>query len=123
METLIHTASNLYNFIENARQAKNLDTQIAIQEEYLNYYEQALAVYDKIGCDVMAVSTLDKYNKTYRDLLALRLQRVKLEKEMLEFELECFTEEFNEEDKLNKINLKNFSKNNKIKNKTSYNIM
>ena len=116
METLIHTASNLYTFIENARQAKNLDRQIAIQEEYLNYYEQTLEVYDKIGCEVMAASTLDKYNKTYRDLLALRLKRVALEKEMLEFELDCFNEE-------NKRNLKNFSKNNKIKNKTSYNIM
>ena len=117
METLIHSASNLYNFIENARQAKNLDVQIAIQEEYLTYYEQALAVYDKIGCDVMAVSTLDKYNKTYRDLLVLRLQRVKLEKEMLEFELECFTE-----DNV-KINSKNFFENNKNKKQTSYNIM
>ena len=117
METLIHSASNLYNFIENARQAKTLDVQIAIQEEYLTYYEQALAVYDKIGCDVMAVSTLDKYNKTYRDLLALRLQRVKLEKEMLEFELECFN------DGDSKINSKNFFENNKKENKTLYNIM
>ena len=117
METRIHTASNLYKYIENARQMENLDRQIKSKEADLKYYEQAVNMYESLGCESMAEETLKRLNKAYQDILVLKLKRVGLEKEMLEFELESFGE-----DDL-KINSKNFSENNKNKIKTLYNIM
>ena len=117
MEILIHSANNLYNFIENARQARNLDLQIESKEEDLGYLEQAINMYERLGYASMVADTFKRFNKAYQDILVLKIQRAGLEKEMLEFELKSFTE-----DGL-KINSKNFSENNKNKIKTLYNIM
>ena len=117
METLIHSANNLYNFIENARQARNLDLQIKSKEEDLKYFEQAINMYERLGCESMVEETLKRHNKACHEVLTLKLKRVTLEKEMLEFELGSFTEDDT------KINLKKFFENDKNKNKTLYNIV
>ena len=117
METLIHSANNLYNFIENARQARILDLQIESKEDDLKYFEQAINMYERLGCDSMVEETLKRHNKACHEVLVLKLKRVTLEKEMLEFELASFTEDDT------KINSKKFFENNKNKKQTSYNIV
>ena len=117
METLIHTVNNLYNFVENARQMENLDRQIKSKEADLKYFEQAINMYERLRCDSMVEETLKRVSKIYQDILILKLGRISLEKEMLEFELASFTEDDT------KINSKKFFENNKNKKQTSYNIM
>jgi hypothetical protein len=76
-------------------------------EEDLHYFEQAITLYEKLGCDELAEKSAEKHNQTYASLLRLKLKMVDLDKQLLKFELSFLTE--------NKV--KNFSENNKnIKN-------
>jgi hypothetical protein len=91
MMTRIHTADNLYNFIQNARQMENLDAQIASKEEELKYLDQLDEIYAKLF-NPAPFDTARQYTKVALELTLLKLKRNKLERKILEFELGTFLE-------------------------------
>ena len=93
MPTRIHTADNLYSFIQNARQKENLDVQIASKEEELKYLDYLLDnIYTKLF-NPAPFDTADRYNKVALELTQLKLERNKLERQLLEFELAALLED------------------------------
>ena len=92
MTTRIHTADNLYSFIQNARQKENLDAQIASKEEELRYLDHINEIYAKLT-DPTLLDTSGRYVKVALELTELKLQRNKLERQLLEFELAVLLED------------------------------
>ncbi len=92
METRIHTADNLYNFIKNARQMENLELQIASKEEELKHLDQLDEIYAKLF-NPAPFETARQYARVALELTLLRLKRNKLERKILEFELGTFLED------------------------------
>ena len=45
MDTRLHTASNLYKYIENARQMENLELQIKQKEKDIKAHEELQNIY------------------------------------------------------------------------------
>ena len=93
METRIHTASNLYKYIENARQMENLELQIKSKEEELKYLDEAIKLYDRLGCIKLFEKPVQQYNLTKVGLLRLKLKKNLLERYILEFELAALTDD------------------------------
>ena len=92
MTTRIHTADNLYSFIQNARQKENLDAQIASKEEELRYLDHIDEIYAKLT-DPAPFDTSGRYVKVALELTELKLQRNKFERQLLEFELAALLED------------------------------
>lgn len=92
METRFHSVDNLYNFIQNVRQMKNLDAQIASKEEELEYLDQLDEIYAKLF-NPAPFETARQYTTAAVELTLLKLKRNKLEKKILEFELGTFLED------------------------------
>ena len=93
METRIHTATNLYNYINNARQMENLEAQIASKKKELESIEALNAIYEKMGCMNMLEVSAEHANKIEFDILLLRLRMNKIEGEMIKFEIGTFLED------------------------------
>lgn len=93
METLSHSADSLYSFIKNARQIERLDSQIKSKEKELKYLEQLEEIYEHLGCNSAPLSTANRYTKTALQLVQLRLERNKIERQILEFELGVLIED------------------------------
>ena len=92
MTTRIHTAENLYTYVQNARHMKNLDAQIASKEEELRYLDHIDEIYAKLT-DPMLFETSGRYVKVALELTELKLQRNELERQLLEFELAALLED------------------------------
>ena len=92
MTTRIHTAENLYTYVQNARQMKNLDAQIASKEEELRHLDHIDEIYAKLFNPV-PFDTADRYTKVALELTELKLQRNELERQLLEFEFAALLED------------------------------
>ena len=92
METRIHTATNLYTYIKNARHMENLERQIASKEEELELLDQLEELHGKLGISSL-FGTHAKYNSLKVEILKLQIAKNNVEREMLEFELGSFMED------------------------------
>lgn len=88
-----HSVDNLGTYIENARQMKNLDTQIARREKDLEALEQLQGVYEKLGCMNMLEVSAEEYTTISIELALLKLSRNSVERKLLEFELGTLLED------------------------------
>ena len=93
METRIHTASNLYKYIENARQMENLELQIKSKEKDIKAHEDMQNIYKKMGCMNMFEVSEDRCSAIELEILLLKLRRNKLEEQMIKFEIAAFLED------------------------------
>ena len=93
METRIHTATKLYNYIKNARQMENLAAQIKSKEEELELINGIDQVYKKLGIPDECFNTAERYNKTSVELIDLQLKKNALEREVLLFERKILLED------------------------------
>ena len=92
MTTRIHTADNLYTYVQNARQMKNLDAQIASKEEELRYLDRLDSIYAELAISVL-LDTASQYVKVALELTQLKLERNELERQLLEMELAVLLED------------------------------
>lgn len=88
-----HTATNLYNYINNARQVENLELQIKQREKDLKALEQLQGVYRHVGCTNMLELSQERANSVKLGVLLLKLRKNKLEEELLKFEVATFLED------------------------------
>lgn len=88
-----HTATNLYNYINNARQVENLELQIKSKEKDLEAFEQLHGVYKHMGCMNMLEASQERANGIELEILLLKLEKNKLEEKLLKFELATFLED------------------------------
>ena len=93
METRIHTASNLYKYIENARQMENLELQIKQKEKDLKAHEELQNIYKDIGCMNMFEVSEERCSAIELEILLLKLKRNKVEEQMIKFEIAAFLED------------------------------
>ena len=93
METRSHSADSLYSFIKNSRQIERLDSQIKSKEEELKYLNQLEEIYEHLSCNPAPFSTASRYTKTALQLVQLKLERNKIERQILEFELGALIED------------------------------
>ena len=93
METRIHTASNLYKYIENAQQMENLELQIKSKEKDIKAHKDVQNIYKKMGCMNMLEASEERCSAIELEILILRLKRNKLEEQMIKFELATFLED------------------------------
>ena len=92
METRIHTASNLYKYIENAQQMENLELQIKSKEKDIKAHKDVQNIYKKMGCMNMLEASEERCSAIELEILILRLKRNKLEEQMIKFEIVAFLE-------------------------------
>ena len=92
MTTRIHTADNLYTYIMNARQMKNLDAQIASKEEELRHLDRLGSIYAELSISAL-LDTASQYVKAALELTQLKLKRNELERRLLEVELAVLLED------------------------------
>lgn len=92
MTTRIHTADNLYTYITNARQMKNLDAQIASKEEELRHTGRLDRIYAELSISDL-LDTASQYVNVALELKRLKLERNELERQLLEFELAVLLED------------------------------
>lgn len=92
METRIHTASNLYKYIENARQMENLELQIESKEKDIKAHKDVQNIYKKMGCMNMLEASEERCSAIELEILILRLKRNKLEEQMIKFAIAAFLE-------------------------------
>jgi hypothetical protein len=91
-----HSLDNLYNYINNAKKIDLLESRIASKEEDLKYAEQLEDIYAAIkraGCEALVEHTVGTCNKLSKEILKLKLEKNRIEKEMLQFELGILEEE------------------------------
>jgi hypothetical protein len=88
-----HTATNLYNYINNARQVENLELQIKSKEKDLEALEQLHGVYKHMGCMNMLEVSQERANSIELEILLLKFRKNKLEEKLLKFELATFLED------------------------------
>lgn len=88
-----HTATNLYNYINNARQVENLELQIKSKEKDLEAFEQLHGIYKNMGCMNMLEVSQERANGIELEILLLKLEKNKLEEKLLKFELATFLED------------------------------
>jgi adenine-specific DNA methylase len=96
MNKPFHSLANLYNYINNAKKIDLLESHIASKEEDLKCAEQLEEIYIAIkraGCEAFVEHTAGTCNKLSKEILKLKLEKNKLEKEMLQFELGILEEE------------------------------
>lgn len=93
METRIHTASNLYKYIENARQMENLELQIKQKEKDIKAHEELQNIYKKMDCMNMFEVSEDRCSAIELEILLLKLKRNKIEEQMIKFEIAAFLED------------------------------
>lgn len=92
MTTRIHTADNLYTYVQNARQMKNLDAQIASKEEELRRLDRLDEIYAELAISAL-LDTASQYVKVALELTRLKLERNELERRLLEVELAVLLED------------------------------
>lgn len=92
MATRIHTADNLYTYVQNARQMKNLDAQIASKEEELRHLDRLAGIYAELTISAL-LDTTSRYVKVALELTRLKLERNELERQLLETELAVLLED------------------------------
>ena len=93
METRIHTASNLYKYIENARQMENLELQIKSKEKDIKAHKAIQNIYKNMSCTNMLEASEERCSALELEILVLRLKRNKLEEQMIKFEIAAFLED------------------------------
>lgn len=93
MKTRTHSVNNLYTFIQNVQIRDDLDARIANKEEDLTYIANLEALYKDLGCEQMLDVSAKSYNQLITELTLLKLERNKVEKQILEFELHALLED------------------------------
>lgn len=96
MNKPFHSLDNLYNYINNAKKIDLLESRITSKEEDLKYAEQLEGIciaIKRAGCEAFVEHTVGTCNKLSKEILKLRLEKNKLEKEMLQFALGVLEEE------------------------------
>jgi hypothetical protein len=94
METRIHTADNLYTYITNVQQVRNLSRQIKQKEETLSH----MATLENIYKDIGLVQKLDddlvgRYTELMEEILVLKIKLNEAEHWALEFQLAALRED------------------------------
>ena len=92
MTTRIHMADNLYTYVQNARQMKNLDAQIVSKEEELRHLDRLDSIYAELDISAL-LDTASQYIKVALELTQLKLKRNELERRLLQFELAVLLED------------------------------
>jgi hypothetical protein len=96
MNKPFHSLDNLYNYINNAKKIDLLESRIASKEEDLECAKQLEEIFVSIkraGCEAFVEHTAGTCNRLSKEILKLKLEKNKLEKEMLQFELGILEEE------------------------------
>ena len=91
-----HSIDNLYNYVNNAKKIDLLESHIASKEEDLKCAKQLEEIYIAIkiaGCEAFVEHAVGTCNKLSKEILKLKLEKNKLEKEMLQFALGVLEEE------------------------------
>ena len=88
-----HTATNLYNYINNAHQVENLELQIKQKEKDIKAHKDIQNIYKKMGCMNMLEASEERCSAIELEILVLRLKRNKLEEQMIKFEIAAFLED------------------------------
>jgi hypothetical protein len=79
--------SSFYSFIEHLAKMGKIEAQIKAKEETLDALENAMDVYGSIGVSFLLEHSAVRYNKLREEVLQLKLERNRLEKQALLFEL------------------------------------
>ena len=85
-EPRIHTATNLYNYIKNLRQAENLRLQIERKEDELATLEQLNEIYEHFGCTSILELSSKRAGKLVVDILLLNIEKNNIEEQLQKFE-------------------------------------
>ena len=96
MNEPFHSIDNLYNYINNAEKISLLESQIESKEEDLKCARQLEEIYIAIkraGCEAFIEHTVGTCNKLSKEILKLKIEKNKIEKEMLQFALGVLEEE------------------------------
>jgi hypothetical protein len=89
VESQTSLANSLYTFILNGASRDKLEAKIKEYEQDLEYMSELISIYDAAGYDAMAEDAVIRSNKLREKILVLKLKANKLDREMLEFELEA----------------------------------
>jgi hypothetical protein len=82
-------ADSFYTFIGNCAYKEKLEAKIKEYEQELEYMSELLSIYDACGYDTMAEDLVSRSNKLREKILVLELEVNKIERQMIEFELEA----------------------------------
>lgn len=96
MNEPFHSINNLYNYVNNAQKIDLLESRIASKEEDLKCAKQLKEIYaaiKSVGCEALVEYTVGTCNKLSKEILKLKLEKNKLEKEILQFALGVLEEE------------------------------
>ena len=85
--------SSFYSFIEHLAKMGKIEAQIKAKEETLDAIEHAMDIYESIGVSFLLEAGAVRYNKLREEVLQLRLERNRLEKQALLFELNSLKED------------------------------
>ena len=89
VETQTSLADGLFTFIENSDSKARLEAQIKRYEEDLKYLSDLIDFFDNLGYEEMSEDAVRRYNTRNEKILLLQLEVNKLDRQMLEFELEA----------------------------------
>ena len=93
MKTHLHTPSNLYTYIEKAQNMANLRAQIENKEKELELTEKAIEQFEQNGFKEVVELLTAAYNKLHKEILLLKIDANRLERQLLLFELEISLED------------------------------
>lgn len=89
VESQTSLANSLYTFILNGASKAKIEAEIKEYEQDLECISELISLYDEIGYAVLAEDAVIRANKLSEKILVLKLKANKLDREMLEFELEA----------------------------------
>ena len=93
MKTHLHTPSNLYTYIEKTQNMANLRAQIENKEKELELTEEAIEQFEQNGFKEVVELLTAAYNKLHKEILLLKIDANRLERQLLLFELEISLED------------------------------
>ncbi len=93
MKTHLHTPSNLYTYIEKIQNMANLRAQIENKEKELELTEKAIEQFEQNGFKEVVELLTAAYNKLHKEILLLKIDANRLERQLLLFELEISLED------------------------------
>jgi hypothetical protein len=93
MKTHLHTPSNLYTYIGKTQNMANLRAQIENKEKELKLTEEAIEQFELNGFKEGVERLTAAYNKLHQEILLLKIDANRLERQLLLFELEISLED------------------------------
>lgn len=89
VESQTSLVNSLYTFIRNGASKAKIEAKIKEYEQDLECISELISLYDEIDYAVLAEDAVIRANKLREKILVLKLEANKLDREMLEFELEA----------------------------------